>query len=125
MADINTVVWVDIPVLDLERAITFYSALFGADLERAEHEGTQLAMLPYPDKGPSGCLFENGTDKPSMDGPVVYLSVEGRMGDALIQVGLNGGKVLKPKHEIGPYGFRAIVRDSEGNRVALHSNTDS
>jgi len=25
---------------------------------------------------------------------------------------------------IGPHGFRAIVLDSEGNRIGLHSNTD-
>jgi len=29
--------------------------------------------------------------------------------------------VLQPKHPIGPYGFRAVVLDSEGNRIALHS----
>jgi hypothetical protein len=28
---------------------------------------------------------------------------------------------LEPKHSIGPHGFRAIVLDSEGNRIALHS----
>ena len=32
------------------------------------------------------------------------------------------GKVIKPKHPIGPYGHRAIILDSEGNRVALHSD---
>ena len=36
-------------------------------------------------------------------------------------VGPNGGKVLQPKHPIGPYGSRAVVLDSEGNRIALHS----
>ncbi|HEV3149059.1 MAG TPA: hypothetical protein VGZ24_10465 [Chthoniobacterales bacterium] len=34
----------------------------------------------------------------------------------------NGGKVLQDKHQIGPHGFRAIVVDSEGNRIALHSS---
>ena len=32
-----------------------------------------------------------------------------------------GGKVLQAKHQIGPHGFRAVVLDSEGNRIALHS----
>jgi len=41
---------------------------------------------------------------------------------ALLAVGTNGGKILIPKHPIGPYGFRAVVLDSEGNRVALHSD---
>ena len=34
-----------------------------------------------------------------------------------------GGQVLKATHAIGPHGYRAIVLDSEGNRVALHSAT--
>jgi hypothetical protein len=42
--------------------------------------------------------------------------------DALVKVGANGGKVIQPKHQIGPFGFRAIVLDSEGNRIALHSD---
>ena len=33
----------------------------------------------------------------------------------------NGGEVMQPKHQIGPYGYRAVVIDSEGNRIALHS----
>jgi predicted enzyme related to lactoylglutathione lyase len=33
--------------------------------------------------------------------------------------------VLEPTHGIGPHGFRAIVLDSEGNRIALHSSTDA
>ena len=28
-------------------------------------------------------------------------------------------------HSIGPHGFRALILDSEGNRVALHSETDA
>jgi len=29
--------------------------------------------------------------------------------------------VLSARHSIAPFGFRAIVLDSEGNRIALHS----
>jgi predicted enzyme related to lactoylglutathione lyase len=32
-----------------------------------------------------------------------------------------GGKIVMPKTDIGPPGFIAIVRDSEGNSVGLHS----
>ncbi|PYM12728.1 MAG: hypothetical protein DME18_10640 [Verrucomicrobia bacterium] len=62
-------------------------------------------------------------NKPSEHGPLVYLSVEGRLDDAVRAVQKGGGKVLKDKHPIGPYGFRAVIRDSEGNRIALHSQT--
>jgi hypothetical protein len=34
---------------------------------------------------------------------------------------LSGGAVIDPKTPIGRYGFVAQFRDSEGNRVGLHS----
>jgi len=40
---------------------------------------------------------------------------------AIAAVEPNGGKIVEPRHQIGPYGFRAVVIDSEGNRIALHS----
>ncbi|MGI8952138.1 MAG: hypothetical protein ACR2FN_11200 [Chitinophagaceae bacterium] len=33
-----------------------------------------------------------------------------------------GGKIIVPKTEISPeYGFMAVIIDTEGNRIALHS----
>ena len=55
---------------------------------------------------------------------LLYLNVDGRIKDAVEQVSKLGGAVLEDVHSIGPHGFRAIVRDSEGNRVVLHSMTD-
>ena len=34
------------------------------------------------------------------------------------------GAIVEDVHSLGPHGFRALVRDSEGNRIALHSDTD-
>ena len=58
-------------------------------------------------------------------GILVYMNVDGRMQDAVQQVAAHGGKVVEPAHSIGPHGFRALIIDSEGNRLALHSNTDA
>jgi predicted enzyme related to lactoylglutathione lyase len=75
-----------------------------------------------------GCLCV-GSDsvgnenKPSQTGPLIYLSVEGRLDDAVKKAGASGGKVLEEKQQIGPHGYRAVVVDSEGNRIALHSST--
>jgi predicted enzyme related to lactoylglutathione lyase len=49
------------------------------------------------------------------------LNCQGRLGDAVAAVAAHGGSVLEPKQSIAPHGFRAVIRDSEGNRVALHS----
>ena len=53
---------------------------------------------------------------------MIYLNANGRLDEAIAAVLPNGGKVLKPRHAIGPYGSRAIILDSEGNRIALHSD---
>jgi predicted enzyme related to lactoylglutathione lyase len=50
---------------------------------------------------------------------------DGRIRDAVAQVERHGGKVMQAVHTIGPHGCRAIVLDSEGNRIALHSTRDA
>ncbi|HKZ95427.1 MAG TPA: VOC family protein [Hyphomicrobiaceae bacterium] len=119
MAD--QVVWVDIPVADLERAVRFYSAVLGAPLAMHEMQGMKLAFLPAESGEVGGCLFKSKTDKPGRNGPLMYLNCNGRLDAAEAQVEKHGGKVLKPAHSIAPHGSRAIILDSEGNRIALHS----
>jgi predicted enzyme related to lactoylglutathione lyase len=119
----HQIVWCDIPVLNLDRSIRFYSAVLGSDVKRQEYPGMAIGLLPSQGEDDvSGCLNEATDNKPSSEGPLIYLNVEGRLDDAVAAVTPNGGKVLQPRHAIGPYGFRAVILDSEGNRVALHSH---
>ena len=32
-----------------------------------------------------------------------------------------GGQLLKAKEQIGPYGHRAVILDTEGNAIAMYS----
>jgi predicted enzyme related to lactoylglutathione lyase len=116
----NTIVWVDIPVLDLDRAIGFYSAVLGDKVTKESFAGGSFGLLPHAQQNASGCLVKMEGNKPSQLGPLVYLNVDGRLDAAISAVAANGGKVIEPKHQIGPHGFRAIVVDTEGNRIALH-----
>jgi predicted enzyme related to lactoylglutathione lyase len=117
----NLLCWTDIPVVDLDRAICFYSALLDCHVAKQSHEGFELGVLPHRGNDPAACLSPSHENKPSQTGPLIYLSVEGRLDDAVQKAEYNGGRVLEPKRQIGPYGHRALVLDSEGNRVALHS----
>ncbi len=117
----NQVVWVDIPVLDLDRAIAFYSAVLGSPVRKQEYPGMAIGLLPGSDPDVTGCLYTKDGEQPSDHGLLVYLNAQGRLDEAVAEVEPNGGKVIGPKHPIGPYGFRAIIIDSEGNRIALHS----
>ncbi len=61
----------------------------------------------------------------SKAGILLHMNVDGRMREAMARVSALGGKVLEPARAIGPHGFRAVVLDSEGNRIALHSTVDA
>jgi len=118
----NQVVWVDIPVGNLDRAIAFYSAVLGSTVTREGGPGFVFGLLPHSGTDVGGCLYSPGEDNsPSRVGPLVYLNAEGRLAEAVRAVTANAGQILQPVHQIGPHGFRAIVLDSEGNRVALHA----
>ena len=117
----NTICWTDIPVTNLERAITFYSAVLGQVVARESGPGFEFGLLPHSENNVSGCLSPCEDNAPSLTGPLVYLAVNDRLDAAVEAVETHGGKVLQEKHQIGPYGYRAVVVDSEGNRIALHS----
>jgi predicted enzyme related to lactoylglutathione lyase len=60
----------------------------------------------------------------SVLGIKVHPEKAGRIRDAVRQAEKHGGRVLQAIESIGAHGLRAIVLDSEGNRIALHSSTD-
>jgi predicted enzyme related to lactoylglutathione lyase len=117
----NTFCWADVPVTNLDRAISFYSAVLGSPVKKESAFGMEFGLLPHFESNVSGCLVVGKDYQPSRSGPMVYFSVEGRLDDAITLAREQGGKILQEKHQIGPHGFRAIIVDSEGNRVALHS----
>ena len=123
----DTLCWTDIPVTNLDRATRFYSAVLGKEVDKMSEGGFEYGLLPHEEQNASGCLCV-GTDsagvenKPSQNGPLIYLSVEGRLDEAVKAAKANSGKVLEEKQQIGPHGFRAVIVDSEGNRIALHSS---
>jgi predicted enzyme related to lactoylglutathione lyase len=119
----HTIVWVDIPVADLDRAIAFYTAVLGQSVSKEGGPGFSLGILPHSETEVGGCLYVADDDNaPSARGPLLYLNAEGRLQAAVDAVPRAGGRVLQPPHEIGPHGWRAIVQDSEGNRIALHAS---
>ena len=119
----QTLCWTDIPVIDLDRAIAFYTAVLGAPVTKEEGQpGSEFGLLPHDDNA-SGCLTVCGDNQPSLTGPLIYLSVDGRLDAAVEAVIAHGGQIVQARHEIGAYGYRAVIVDSEGNRIALHSTT--
>jgi predicted enzyme related to lactoylglutathione lyase len=119
----NRAVWFDIPVAELDRAAAFYAAVLGVRVEKEEFDGFSFCLIEHKD-GNGGCLVKS-PDEVSAVGVMLYLNVNGRIREAVAKVRSHGGGMVEDVHSIGPHGFRAIVLDSEGNRVALHSETDA
>lgn len=126
MSDLNTkhnrVVWFDIPVADLQRAADFYAKVLNINVDVENFDGWEFAVLEH-EQGNGGCLVPNAAEISSTQGIMVYFNVNGRIQDAVDKVTELGGKIIEPIHAIGPHGFRAIVLDSEGNRIVLHSES--
>ena len=121
--DKNVGVWFDIPVADLDRAASFYRHVLSNNVSIESFENFRFAVLEHQD-GNGGCLVERPDEVTSNQGILLYLNVHGRIREAVAKVTDNGGEIINDVHPIGPHGFRAIIRDSEGNRLALHSESD-
>jgi predicted enzyme related to lactoylglutathione lyase len=120
----NRAVWFDIPVADLDRARRFYTVVLGVIVHQEQIDGLSFCVLDHAE-GNGGCLVPRPEQIGGNRGVLLYLNVDGRIRDAVRQVGAAGGQVLEDVHTIGPHGCRAVVLDSEGNRIALHSTRDA
>lgn len=120
----NRVVWVDIPVANLDRAAKFYQAVLDLPIHAEEFSGFKFCVIDHHD-GNGGCLVIKPEEISATSGILVYLNVDRRIRDAVAKAESSGGRVVEPIHSIGPHGCRALVIDSEGNRIALHSNVDA
>ena len=116
----------EIGTADLDRATKFYETIFWIKLSPLDLDNIKMRMFPLDDMmtGVGGALvFTNGFHKPSStDGPLIYLNGNPDLQRVLDKVETAGGKIMVPKTEISPeYGFMAVMIDTEGNRIGLHS----
>ena len=120
----NPVGWFEIYVQDMDRAKKFYEAVLHVELMKLESPDPEIEMLAFPMNmeagGASGALAKmEGCPSGGM-GTLVYFSCEDCASEAS-RVEAAGGKICKPKMSIGQYGFIALVNDTEGNMIGLHS----
>ena len=73
----NPVFHFEIPVLDMDRAISFYQTVFGLELRREPVDGYEMAFFPRDDASPgaSGALAKGDIYQPSHQGAVLYFDV--------------------------------------------------
>ena len=117
-------VWFDIPVASLDRASVFYAKVLNITVTKKKFDNFTFCMLGHG-QGNGGSLLLQPEQITSKTGILVYMNVNGRIRHAVSQTIEWGGEVIEDIHQIDPHGFRAVILDSEGNRLALHSQTDA
>lgn len=122
----HAISWFEIPAIDISRAQKFYETIFEMQMVPLDLPNIKMRMFPLQDmqNGVGGAVVDSGGfHKPSAtDGPLIYLNGNPDVQQVLDKVEAAGGKIMVPKTEISPeYGFMAVMIDTEGNRIALHS----
>lgn len=122
----NIIGWIEVPVENMERAIRFYEAVFDFKLSRNQMGPLDMAWFPWVENGigsGGSLVYHPDHYKPSTDGVLIYFTAfSGDLSVELSRVEKAGGKILESKTLIAEgYGFMALITDSEGNRIALHS----
>jgi len=123
----NVINWFEIYTSDFNRAKKFYAEVFQCELTDLpmgsdNHPEMKYATFPADQNGwgASGALVKMDMAKPGVGGTLVYFVSE-EINAELGRVEAAGGKIIRPKQNIGEYGFIALVEDTEGNMIGLHS----
>lgn len=120
----NPVGWFELYVSDMERARAFYTAVFGRELIALPEigEGGEMYAFSWVEgaAGAAGALVRHPMVRPGMGGTMVYFSCAD-VADEAERAAQAGGRIIRPKMPIGQYGHIALVEDTEGNTIGLHS----
>ena len=114
--------WFEIPATDLARAKKFYDTIFEMETELVDFGDLKMGIFPHKNVGAALCQHE--AYKPSeTHGVLVHLNANPDLQRVLDRVEAAGGRIIRPKTQISEeYGFMALIVDSEGNRLGLHSD---
>ena len=119
----DAITWFDVPTEDFDRAVRFYSEILGREIRVDTFEGQKLGFFPMDGReGVGGDLIPPVPEyKPCANGTRVYLNCNGVIDEVLGRVEKAGGKIKMAKFRMGDVGFIAMITDSEGNTIGLHS----
>ena len=119
------VVHFEVPCEDVDRAQAFYKYAFGwTIMPMPETNYTMVSTGPTGDQGPSepGYIGGGMLERDELfRGPVITVDVDD-IDATLAKVEELGGKIVRPRQEVGQMGFTAYFTDTEGNLTGLWQN---
>ena len=124
MSHPNPVGWFEIYVDDLDRAQAFYEAVLKVTISTIPSTvpGLTMRALPMTTEryGAGGALVKMDGMTAGGNSTIVYFHCND-CADAESRVDAAGGRIIRSKFAIAENGFIALVLDSEGNLIGLHS----
>jgi len=119
------VVHFEVPFDNGDRAQAFYQSAFGWNmLPMPEMSYTMVSTGPTGDQGPSEPGYIGGGMMERNEffrGPVITIDVDD-INATLAKIEELGGKIVRPRQEVGEMGFTAYFTDPEGNLTGLWQN---
>ena len=122
----NALNWFEIPVTDFSRGKKFYETIFDYQMPEMAMGPVHMGFFLYDQPGgkAGGAICKSDIHTPSDKGSLIYLNCQPDLQVMLDRVEGAGGKILVPKTRISAeqeLGYWAMILDTEGNKVALHS----
>lgn len=114
MSDKPILVWTEIPVTDMTRAVAFYNAVFDWDMQIDESGPNPMAILGGAMNTSGGHLYPGTPGQ----GPTVHLAIPGALQDASDRATANGATLVGDPVTI-PAGSFQYINDPDGNSVGL------
>lgn len=124
MLENSPLVWAEIAVTDMNRAITFYQTHFGLSFTQQVIGDIDMAIVETASQDEASfALMKHEMMVPSVDGATVYLHLSPALKTQVTQLEQANIHILLPPMPIkdGECGYIAIFKDSEGNKVGLWS----
>jgi len=111
-------VWMEIPVTDLDRAVTYYNAVLDAGLVRDDSGPNPMATFVAGNpQGVAGHLYP-GKPAAKGTGSTIHLACPGKLEDTLARVTKAGGEVVSDPIAL-PVGRFAYTLDPDGNSIGF------
>jgi len=113
--------WFEIPAVNFNQAVLFYNAIYDIKMEVFAKGEYNMALFPS-NGGISGAVVAGPSSVPSETGPLLYMNGGDDLNVVLSRIPAAGGRIIMNKTLINAEsGYFAVFIDSEGNKLALHS----
>lgn len=130
-ATTNIITWFEIPVRDTARAKKFYETILDIEMRTQVFEETNEELTFFPSIAGvvqatsgrvTGALIKSDNSTPSSEGILIYINASPSLDIVLGKVEPAGGEIVAYKTKIVA-GYIAVIKDTEGNRIALHAES--